>query len=161
MLVPPFLIFKQNQAAHHSNPCLSVQSSSSIICFISVLFANFSPYFTISLQLIHPPGALEARIKARGAGGPAGCEVGLAGQWLVVNLTWWAWGWPLQQTWELIGIRWPLTSVPIFSDFPPRALGNVISAQFPGPQRKAKARFHRRLRTSPRESLLGLNVRIP
>lgn len=35
-------------------------------------------------------------------------------------------------------IRWSLTSVPIFNDFLPPALGNAASAQFPGP------RFHRR-----------------
>lgn len=62
----------------HSNPCLTVQSSSSIICFMFkfgknnlVLFANFSPYFTISPQSIHPSThqrALEARNKARAGG---------------------------------------------------------------------------------------------
>lgn len=73
----------------HSNPCLTVQSSSSIICFMFkfgknnlVLFANFSPYFTISPQSIHPSThqrALEARNTARAAGGPAGCAMGLTG----------------------------------------------------------------------------------
>lgn len=43
---------------------------------------------------------------------------------------------------EFPGIRRSLTSVPIFNDFLSPALGNAASAQFPGPQRKA--RFHRR-----------------
>lgn len=55
-------------------------------------------------------------------------------------LTWWFGGSMYNR--EFTGIRWSLTSVPICHDFLPPALGNTASAQFPGPQRKA--RFHRR-----------------
>lgn len=70
----------------HSNPCLTVQSSSSIICFIFKFGKNILSYLQTSPPTSpFPPnpflhqGALEARNKARDAGGPAGCEMGLTG----------------------------------------------------------------------------------
>lgn len=85
--------------------------------------------------------AREARNKAREVEGPPWAWAGLwQGSGWVMPLTWWFGGSMYNR--EFTGIRWSLTSVPICNDFLPPALGNTASAQFPGPQRKA--RFHRR-----------------
>lgn len=133
-------------------PCLIlliVQSSSSIICVILKFSKDILAYFQMSPPTSQfPPnssshqGALGAGNKARGGEALLGVIWALAGQWLGGGTHMIGLGVASKQTWELVGIRWSLTSVPIFGDFPPPALGSAPSAQFPGPQRKA--RFHRR-----------------